>query len=104
VDYQTDVLTDRVVETINEAALKQPFFLSIAPKALHTEERVASSPNLRLIAWASSPCRAAGRPFSTRQLFRVKPDFARNLLRVTKGEAWVVAALPFRARLATRRA
>jgi N-acetylglucosamine-6-sulfatase len=34
-DYQTDVLADRAVETINQAAPNHPFFLSIAPAPPH---------------------------------------------------------------------
>jgi N-acetylglucosamine-6-sulfatase len=34
-DYQTDVLADRAVQTIAEAAQRQPFFLSIAPVPPH---------------------------------------------------------------------
>lgn len=37
-DYQTDVLARRAVETIDEAVLRQPFFLSIAPVPPHMEE------------------------------------------------------------------
>jgi N-acetylglucosamine-6-sulfatase len=36
-DYQTDVLANRAVETIDEAVLQQPFFLSIAPVPPHRE-------------------------------------------------------------------
>jgi len=36
-DYQTDVLANRAVATIDEAVLKQPFFLSIAPVPPHLE-------------------------------------------------------------------
>jgi len=36
-DYQTDVLTDRAVETIDEAVQRQPFFLNIATLAPHVE-------------------------------------------------------------------
>ena len=36
-DYQTDVLADRAEATIDEGALNQPFFLSIAPLAPHGE-------------------------------------------------------------------
>ncbi|MDQ4146843.1 MAG: sulfatase [Pseudomonadota bacterium] len=36
-DYQTDVLASRAVETIDEAVLQQPFFLSIAPVPPHQE-------------------------------------------------------------------
>ena len=34
-DYQTDVIADRAVDTITEALSSQPFFLSIAPVAVH---------------------------------------------------------------------
>jgi N-acetylglucosamine-6-sulfatase len=36
-DYQTAVLANRAVETIDEAVLRQPFFLSIAPVPPHVE-------------------------------------------------------------------
>jgi N-acetylglucosamine-6-sulfatase len=36
-DYHTDVLADRAVDTITEAAPSQPFFLSIAPIPPHNE-------------------------------------------------------------------
>src|SRR5829696_5871671 len=36
-DYQTDVLTNRAVATIDEAVLDQPFFLSVAPVSPHIE-------------------------------------------------------------------
>jgi arylsulfatase A-like enzyme len=36
-DYQPDVLADRAVDTITEAAPSQPFFLSIAPIPPHNE-------------------------------------------------------------------
>ncbi|HKF94448.1 MAG TPA: sulfatase [Gammaproteobacteria bacterium] len=36
-DYQTDVLTNRAVATIDEAMVQQPFFLSIATLAPHVE-------------------------------------------------------------------
>jgi N-acetylglucosamine-6-sulfatase len=36
-DYQTDVLANRAVETIDEAVSHQPFFLSIAPVPPHLE-------------------------------------------------------------------
>jgi hypothetical protein len=34
-DYQTDVFADLAVDTITEAVLNQPFFLSIAPIPPH---------------------------------------------------------------------
>ena len=43
-DYQTDVLADRAEATIDEGALNQPFFLSIAPLAPHGEGRRPSGP------------------------------------------------------------
>ena len=44
-DYQTDVLADRAVATVDEAVLRQPFYLSIAPLPPHLELRSTGNPD-----------------------------------------------------------
>jgi N-acetylglucosamine-6-sulfatase len=102
-DYQTDVLADRAVETINQAAPNQPFFLSIAPVPPHYE----------LFPTGFSAPRPAPRhegAFNDRPLPRPpsfneanvsdKPLFIRNLPRLTSSEIQTITTT-YRARLAS---
>jgi N-acetylglucosamine-6-sulfatase len=46
-DYQTDVIANRAISMIDQAALQQPFFLSIMPQAVHEEGGLTTYPNPR---------------------------------------------------------
>jgi arylsulfatase A-like enzyme len=82
-DYQTDVLADRAVDSINEAALRQPFFLSITPKAPHADEPPGYAiPAPRYLgAFADKPL--PRRPSFNEADVSDKPSFIRSLPRLT---------------------
>jgi len=105
-DYQTDVLADRAVIAISEAVRrKQPFFLSIAPLAPHSERRSVqkSFPNPR-------PAPRDEGVFAKERLPRPpsfnepnvtdKPKFIRSLAPFTKSVKWKIL-MNYRSRLAS---
>jgi N-acetylglucosamine-6-sulfatase len=77
-DYQTDVLADRAVQTITEAAQRQPFFLSIAPVPPHRTGIGGPNPAPRHVgAFANAPLPRS--PSFNEADVSDKPLFFRNL-------------------------